>query len=132
MIVGTVDGNVGSDPELRYTQGGKAVCNFSLGSSTKVGNERQTTWVDVTCWEECAEVVAEQVRKGMRVIVTGRLLVEEFSRKDGSKGQKLKMVADDVGASMRFKPRGAAPAKAVAGGAVSGPEEGGDDDSIPF
>lgn len=130
MIRATVDGNVGSEPVLRKTGSGKAVASFSLASSEKVGQDKVTTWVDVVCWEESAEMVAEYVQKGSRLIVTGRLSQEEFKRKDGTQGVKIKLVAEDLGISLRWRPK--ASAGSSRGAPVSRDEESQDDGSIPF
>jgi single-strand DNA-binding protein len=128
MIHATVDGNVGSHPELRHTAGGKAVCSFSLASTMKVGQDKHTTWLEVTCWDEMAETVMESVSKGKRVLVTGRMSIEEFSRKDGTKGSKLKLVADDLGVSLRWPSR----ESAGAGRAAGRNEKGDAGDDAPF
>lgn len=125
MIQATIDGNVGTAPELRATKGGKAVCSFSLASTHKVGTDKLTTWVEVTCWEEMAEMVAERVHKGQRVVAAGRLHMEEFTRKDGTVGVKLKLVADDLGVSLRWRPR----SEQAAAGREAQPAA---DDTIPF
>jgi single-strand DNA-binding protein len=132
MIQATIDGNVGSDPELRATASGKSVCSFSLASTMKVGNDKHTTWVDVTCWEETAEMVSERVRKGQRVLATGRMSVEEFTRKDGSKGSKLKLVADDVGVSLRWRPKAGAGVQGGSQSEVESDSEDSGDETIPF
>jgi len=103
MISATVTGNVGKQPELKTSRSGKPLISFSVASTykPKVG-EPTTTWVDVVCFDEQAEQVAERVNKGDRVCVTGRLELEKFQRKDGTEGSALRMVADEVGLSLRW------------------------------
>lgn len=106
MITATVTGNVGKAPELKTTANGKAMATFSVASTQKrEGKEPQTTWVDVTCFDEQADVVAQSVQKGERVVVSGRIQLEKFTRKDGTEGASMRMLADEVGISLRFPKR---------------------------
>lgn len=130
MIRATVDGNVGAEPQLRTTGSGKSVASFALASTEKVGDQKVTTWVDVVCWEETADMVAEYVQKGARVIVTGRLSQEEFQRKDGTKGVKVKLVAEDLGISLRWRPKASAGSSRGVQSSRASDSRG--DDSIPF
>lgn len=98
----TIAGNVGRDPELRFSQSGMAICNFSVAVTHKRGDDESTSWVDVVCFKEHAENVAESVKKGTRVIVTGRLQVREFEKRDGTPGKAVEVVADEVGLSLRW------------------------------
>jgi single-strand DNA-binding protein len=103
MIVATVTGNVGQKPELRESQGGKKMASFSVASSYKrEGRDNHTTWVDVLAFDEMAERLAAEVEKGDRLVVTGRLSLESFVKRDGTQGWALKMVADEVGVSLRW------------------------------
>lgn len=112
MITATIVGNVGKAPELKVTSAGKAMTNFSVASTIKrEGRDPQTTWVDVVCFDTQAEEVSERIQKGERVVVSGRLQLEKFTRKDGTEGQSLRMLADEVGISVRFPKK-----EAVAGG----------------
>lgn len=106
MISATVTGNVGKQPELQASKTGKALIRFSVASTYSPKNgEPQTTWVDVVCFDEQAEQVAERVNKGDRVCVTGRMELEKFTRKDGTEGSALRMVADEVALSLRWGKR---------------------------
>ena len=67
----TVVGNVGDDPELRFTNSGTALAKFSL--AVYAGKDKDSAWFDVTVWGQLAENVAESVTKGQRVMVLGRL-----------------------------------------------------------
>lgn len=102
----TVIGNVGQDPELRYTQSGKAICKISVADTRGKDDAKQTQWHRVTIFDEQAEVVAEQVRKGARVLVTGRLQIGTYTDMSGAEKQSIEIIADDVCLSLRWKPRG--------------------------
>jgi len=99
----TVVGNMTRDPELRYTAAGLAVTDFGLAWNTKDkdGND-SVSFFDVTCWRDLAEHVAESVGKGNRVVVYGRLDQNTWETKDGDKRSKVRIVADEVAASLRW------------------------------
>jgi single-strand DNA-binding protein len=102
----TVIGTLGREPELRYTNGGRAVCSFSVAENrtwTDHAGERQeaTTWLDVSCWASLAENAAASLVKGSRVIVTGRVEQREWE-KDGQKRTAWQIVADAIGPDLRF------------------------------
>ena len=102
-------GNLGGDPELRYTPNGVAVCDIRLATtpSVKLGEEwqdKETIWFKVACWRELGEHVAQSFKKGDRVIVQGKLLQETYERRDGSMGLNLVVDAALVGADVRRCP----------------------------
>jgi single-strand DNA-binding protein len=102
-------GNLGRDPELRYTPNGVAVCDIRLATTPKVqlGEEwleKETLWFKVACWRELGEHVAESFKKGDRVIVQGKLLQETYERRDGTTGLTLVVDAAVVGADVRRCP----------------------------
>lgn len=101
----TVIGNVGQDPELRFTKGGKPVVKFSVADTRGKDEAKQTQWHRVTAFDEQAEVVAEQVRKGARVVVIGRLQIDKYSDISGTEKTSYEIIADDVCLSLRWKPR---------------------------
>jgi len=82
----TFSGNVGRDPELRYFDDGKTVANFSIAVEDYKG---ETMWVSVKVWGKPAQTIADYVRKGSQLIVSGELQQETWE-KDGE--QKSKMV----------------------------------------
>jgi len=98
----TVSGNVGRDPELKYSASGTAVVKFSVADTTGKDDNKKTVWHDVVVFKEQAENVAASVRKGSRVIVTGRLDKSEYIGKDGVKKQRVEIIADDVSISLRW------------------------------
>lgn len=102
----TVCGNLTREPELRFTQGGKPVCSFSVASGRRyqVNGEWQekTTFFDVTVWDKLGENCAASLGKGQRVVVAGRLEIEKYDDKDGNPRTSVKIIADEVGASLRW------------------------------
>ena len=100
----TILGNLGGDPELRYTPEGKAVTNLSVAvtrawpDQTKdTGWAEETVWFRVDCWDQLAERVAEKAHKGDTVLVNGRVKpVRTYSRQDGTVGASLEVRALQV------------------------------------
>lgn len=101
----TLIGNVGKEPELRYTPSNKAVCRFNVADTRGQDDKKKTVWHTVITFDEQAESVAEYIKKGSRVIVTGRLNKASFEGKDGVKKEITELIADEVGLSIRFKNR---------------------------
>lgn len=101
----TLIGNVGKEPELRYTPANKAVCRFNVADTRGQDDKKKTVWHTVITFDEQAENVAEHIKKGSRVIVTGRLNKASFEGKDGVKKEITELIADEVGLSIRFKNR---------------------------
>jgi single-strand DNA-binding protein len=62
--------------------------------------------VDVVCFDEQADMVSQSLQKGDRVVVTGRLALENYQKKDGTPGSSLRLVADEVGKSLRWSGKG--------------------------
>ncbi|NJL94605.1 MAG: single-stranded DNA-binding protein [Anaerolineae bacterium] len=99
----TLIGNVGRDPELRFTQQGQAVCSFSLAVNRswtdRQSNERreETTWWKITVWGNQAETVNQYVSKGKQVLVVGsRVKVDTYTGNDGQVRTSLELTADNV------------------------------------
>jgi single-strand DNA-binding protein len=110
----TLIGNVGKDPEIRFTPANKAVVKFNVADTRGKEDNKQTIWHTVVCFEEQALSVAEHVRKGTRVIVTGRLNKASFEGRDGNKKEITELIADEVGISIRFGSKDSKPASAPA------------------
>jgi single-strand DNA-binding protein len=95
-------GNLGRDPEMRYTPNGRPVTEFSVavGHSKPDGSggwiDEGTDWFRVTVWGDRAERTAEQFRKGNKVFVEGRFRTREYEAKDGQKRTSLEITADNV------------------------------------
>ena len=141
-------GNLGRDPELRYTPQGVAVCNFSMATNEKKrdkAGEMQdvTTWFRVTLWRNQAENAAKYLTKGSPVYIEGRLGVEDWTDRDGNGRYTLEVQATDMhflggGARNEEYSGGASPSAEFAGpadrsttGTATAPAPSGDDD-IPF
>jgi single-strand DNA-binding protein len=89
-------GNLGADPELRYTPGGKAVTDLRVAvNDNRKGPDgewiEETLWFRVSVWEQAAERMAEQLRKGNKIYAEGQLRVREFEGRDGEKRQSLEL-----------------------------------------
>jgi single-strand DNA-binding protein len=98
-------GRLVADPQLRYTQSGIAVTNFTLAVDrpyTGAGGNKETDFLDCTAWRKLAEVVANHLDKGRLVAVEGRLEIQNYTDKDGNKRKSAKVICDQV----RFLDRG--------------------------
>ena len=94
-------GNLGRDPELRYTPQGTAVCSFSVATSERkksaAGDQQEiTTWFRVTLWDKRAEVASKYLTKGSPVYIEGRLRMEEYTDRDGKQRQSLEVQATEM------------------------------------
>lgn len=135
-------GNLGRDPELRYTQGGQAVANFTLATTERFsgrdGGERQerTEWHRITAWGRTAELCAQYLSKGRSVYVEGRLQTREWEDKEGQKRRTTEIVALSVQFLGGREGGGGGPAAPRSGGAPT-PTPAEDEgpppsDDIPF
>ena len=135
-------GNLGKDPELKYSPQGTAVCNFSMATNEKErGRDGEmhdvTQWFDVTVFGKQAEVASRYLSKGRQVYVEGRFKVETWEDREGKtrvtnkvKVSDLQLIDRTEGAS-----RAAGAGAGAGGGTSSQPAPGGDDiedDEIPF
>ena len=104
----TIVGNLTRDPEIRYTRDGQATTNLGIAANRRWQNretnewEESTSFFDVVCWRELAENVALSLTKGARVVVSGRLEQRSWETDEGERRAKVEIVADDIGASLRF------------------------------
>ncbi len=94
-------GNLGRDPELRYTPQGDAVCDFSIAVNDRKRDKSGefqdvTTWFKVTLWRKLAENASKYLTKGRSVYVEGRLQVEEWTDRDGKNRHTLIIQASDL------------------------------------
>ena len=104
----TVIGNLTADPELRWTQSGAAVADFTVASTPRTYDRNAGEWRDgdtlfmrCSVWRETAENVAESLRKGMRVIVQGRLTQRSYDAQHGERRTVVELQVDEVGPSLR-------------------------------
>jgi single-strand DNA-binding protein len=132
-------GNLGRDPELRYTPQGTPVCSFSMATNERRKDKNgemqdQTTWFRVTLWNRQAETAAQYLQKGRPVYIEGRLRVEEYTDRDGKQRHSLEVNATDMQFIGGGRNEGEAPMERGAAAAHGGAPEPADaaDDDIPF
>ena len=94
-------GNLGNDPELRYTSSGAPVATFSVAVNRKWTNAdgtpgEETKWFRVAVWRKLAETCNQYLAKGRQVLVIGRVAASAFSGQDGSPRASLEVTADSV------------------------------------
>src|SRR4051812_50003279 len=125
-------GNLGRDPEMRYTPNGRPVTEFSVAVNQGRKDPQTGEWVEatdwfrVTVWGDRAERTAEQFRKGNRVFVEGRFRTREYEAKDGQKRISLEITADNV-VSLEARVRD----EDGSGGAFAPPPRGGGGGGAP-
>ncbi|MCW4459125.1 single-stranded DNA-binding protein [Microbacterium sp. MPKO10] len=105
----TVVGNLTADPELRYTQSGLAVANFTIASTPRTFDRQANEWKDgealflrASVWREFAEHVAGSLTKGSRVVAQGRLKQRSFETREGEKRTVIELDVDEIGPSLRY------------------------------
>lgn len=103
-----IAGNVGRDPEMRYTPSGSPVTSFSVATSRSYRSRdgqpvKETVWFRVTCWNKLAEFANNFVRKGRKVLIEGRLVADNatggprvFTRGDGTAGASFEVNASSL------------------------------------
>ena len=94
-------GNVGTDPEMRYTANGRAVTSFRVAANrsftTAEGERREETeWFAVVAWQKLAEQCSQYLQKGRRVYVEGRLQTRSWDTPDGQRRFRTEVIADRV------------------------------------
>lgn len=133
-----VIGNLGADPEMRYTANGNAVTTFNVATNeswTDQAGERKerTEWFSVVTWNRLAETCAQYLTKGRSVYVEGRLQTRSWDAQDGQKRYRTEVIAETV----RFlggREGGGSEGGGYAAGMPAGPDAGGDiePDDLPF
>jgi single-strand DNA-binding protein len=138
----TMIGNLTEDPELRFTPNGAAVCTIRIASNRRYTGrdgqqQEETTFMNVNCWRDLAENVAESLTKGDRVIAIGRLRVRSYENQQGQTVWVTEIEADEVAPSLRWARASVSKANASTGGNRGGndfsstPPPPADDD-VPF
>ena len=94
-------GNLGADPEVRYTQNGAPVCNFKIACSEKykdsAGNLQEVTeWVPIIAWQRLAEICGEHLSKGSRVYIEGKLQTRKWKDQAGNDRYTTEIVAREM------------------------------------
>ena len=132
-------GNLGRDPELKYTPGQKAVCNFTLATNeqwtdAQGAKQERTEWHRIVVWGKQAEICQQYLKKGRQVYIEGSLTTREWNDRDGNKRTTTEVRAQRV--QMLGRPEGAGVgAGARAEGAppqFSEPDPEFSDEDIPF
>lgn len=105
----TVVGNLTADPELRYTQNGLPVANFTIASTPRTFDKQANEYKDgqalfmrCSVWREFAEHVAGSLSKGMRVIAQGRLRQRSYQDREGNNRTAIELEVDEIGPSLRY------------------------------
>ncbi len=88
-------GNLTRDPEIRYTQSGKAVAKFTLAVNNP-RNKEETTYVDIVAWDRLGETCNTYLKKGSSALVEGRLVIRSYDDKDGNKRKATEVVIDNM------------------------------------
>lgn len=101
-----ISGRLGKDPELSFTPAGKAKATFTVADTEREKgtngewSDSPAIWVTCVAWGKVAENCAESLTKGQKVIAAGRLKKRTFAKKDGTEGEVLEFVVDDIGPSL--------------------------------
>jgi len=122
-------GNLGADPEMRYTPNGRPVTQFNVAVNQSTKNQQSGEWVEATdwfrvsVWGDRAERAAETLRKGNKVFVEGRFKTREFEGRDGQKRTSLEITADSV-VNLEKRAREEGEGQFAAAGAAGAPPSG--------
>ena len=139
----TIIGNLVADPELKFTNTGKAVASFTVAESKRVKGA-DGTWTDgdavfwrVSLWDSPAENMTESLHKGQRVIVVGEVKQRSFETQQGEKRTVMEVTATEVGPSLKWstanvEKTGAAKAKPAPDDPWNAAPTAGGDDVAPF
>lgn len=144
-------GNLGKDPELRYTPSGDAVATFTIATSERFKGrdgqlQEKTEWHNIVAWRQLAEICGKFLHKGKQVYIEGKIQTRSYDDRDGNKRYITEIVADQMqmlgskgegegrGGDYQQRRPAAAPAPAAPGGDVRYNEEPpfNADDEIPF
>jgi single-strand DNA-binding protein len=130
-------GRLTRDPEIRYVQSGSAVTSFSIAVNRRTKQGEEAMFVDIVAWDSAnrklAEICNTYLRKGMTVLIDGRLSIRSYETKEGEKRKATEVVANDMQMldSKNARPDGGG--GGGGGGRAMGPDEAeGDDGEIPF
>lgn len=94
-------GNVGKDPEVRYTASGMAVCNFPLATSERFKDrdgqqQEKTEWHNIVAWRNLAEICGKYLSKGSQVYIEGKIQTRKYTDRDGNDRHATEIVADQM------------------------------------
>ena len=88
-------GRLAQDPEVRYTQSGKAVASFNLAVN-RYGQKDSADFIPIVAWEKLAEVIGNNLKKGSQVLVEGRMQVRSYETQDGQKRRATEVIVQTV------------------------------------
>lgn len=127
-------GNLGSDPEVRYTQGGTAVANFNIATTEKWKGQdgewqEQTEWHRIVVWAKLAEICGEYLSKGSKVYIEGRIQTRQWDDRDGNKRYTTEIVAREM---KMLDSKGASSGGGYEEPPMPEPRSGADGEEVPF
>jgi single-strand DNA-binding protein len=127
-------GNLGADPELRYTPGGQAVASFRIATTERFKNrdgeqQERTEWHNIVCWGRLAEIANEYLKKGRPVFIEGRIQHRSYEDKDGITRYRTDIIAQNMQFLGSRGDTERAPAQPQQ---EKQPEMPADDDDLPF
>jgi single-strand DNA-binding protein len=135
----TLVGNLTRDPEIRYVTSGSAVTKFALAINRRTKQGDETMFIDIVAWDKLGEICNTYLKKGMSVLIDGRLAIRKYDSKEGEKRTAVEVVATDM--QMLDSKGGARPngdgggydrAPATSARASDTFDEAGIDEEIPF
>jgi single-strand DNA-binding protein len=139
----TIVGNLTADPELRFSPQGTSWATFTVASTPRSYDSQSGQWkdgetlfMDCSIWRQAADNVAESLTKGMRVVVTGRLISRSYENREGEHRTRLQLQVDEVGPSLKYATakvtrtpsQGGGSWQSSGGGNVSQASQGGNSD----
>ena len=132
-------GNLGADPEIRYTQSGTQVATFNIATTERWKDQEgqmqeKTEWHRIVAWARLAEICGEYLNKGSRVYVEGRIQTQKWQDQSGNDRYTTEIVAREM---KMLTPKGASGGDSFSGGTPPAPQEpppgvSGTGDDVPF
>jgi len=98
----TLIGRMVADVDLKFTNKGTALANFSIAVNRKKGEEESVSYFDCTAWGTLAQGISDNLRKGQRVIITGNLNQDRYENKEGKTVSKVILTVEGAGADLRY------------------------------
>ena len=89
-------GRLSKEPEVRYTQSGKAVASFSIAVNDGYGENKKTNFFNIVAWQKLAEICGNNLIKGSQVLIEGRLQTRSYDAQDGTKRYVTEVIANEV------------------------------------
>lgn len=123
-------GNLTRDPELRFTNNGVPVCGFGIAVNRVRSKNEEVDFFDVSAWRELGETIANYKKKGDPILIEGRLQFRQWEAQDGSKRNKVDIVADNV--QFLGRADGSGEGSGSGGGGGQGAQQRGQGDNVDF